>query len=526
MTWKLLDCTLRDGGYYNNWDFEEDLVRRYARTLGSMPVDVLEVGYRNLPMARYNGRYFHLSRRTLETLREYAGPHVDLAFMVDAKSVAPKDMAALLGSAQGAAEMVRIALDPAKIDHGLALAGSIKDLGFTVSVNLMYMHLHPDHPEVFGKLAAAEDRVDWVFLVDSFGSVFPDQVGEAVASAKAALPQRIGFHGHDNLHLAFANTLRAIDAGADMVDGSVLGMGRGAGNLKTELLLAYQTCALGRSVDLSGLGELLERFNANRDIYRWGTDLPYMISGFQRVPQKKVMKWIDMRRYSTSSIIRNVQGRVETPDPKPSFAQAAELKSAVAPKGVHTVVIIGGGPTVRRHRVALAQFASQEDALIIHSSLKNMANLGDLPNPRIICLAGDEGRRIVDADPDTLSRVVSFLISPVSGTEELLARGWAGKTFEVPASKKDRKGEDGFVKYDAPLSLALQVIDVVAPDKVFLAGFDGYGMADEAYREIETETQQILHTYARTHPDRPLRSLTPTKYDLDEISVHALIQER
>ena len=88
MTWKILDCTLRDGGYYNNWDFQEDLVRRYARTLGAMPVDVLEVGYRNPPGGAYNGRYFHLSRHTLDTLREYAGPGMELAFMVDGDDTA------------------------------------------------------------------------------------------------------------------------------------------------------------------------------------------------------------------------------------------------------------------------------------------------------------------------------------------------------------------------------------------------------------------------------------------------------
>ncbi|MHC5040666.1 MAG: beta/alpha barrel domain-containing protein, partial [Planctomycetota bacterium] len=342
MSWRILDCTLRDGGYYTNWDFDAELVRRYARTLGRMPVDFLEVGYRNPPGGGYCGQYFHLSRSTLETLKEAAGPEKGLAVMVDAKSVRPEALAGLLKTCEGVVDLIRFALDPAKIDHGLTLAGRTKDLGFEVSLNLMYMHLHGEYPDLFPKIASAGGSIDWIYLVDSFGSVFPDRVREAIRSAKEALPQRIGFHGHDNLHLAFANALAAIEGGADILDGAVLGMGRGAGNLKTELILAYQSSVSDRPADLSRLGELVELFNKTRERHRWGTDLPYMISGLQQVPQKKVMKWVGMKRYSTASIISNVQGALEDRPGSPSFRAADRLREEIDPSGGKTVIIIGG----------------------------------------------------------------------------------------------------------------------------------------------------------------------------------------
>jgi len=155
-----------------------------------------------------------------------------------------------------------------------------------------------------------------------------------------------------------------------------------------------------------------------------------------------------------------------------------------------------------------------------------VACLGALSVPQIVCLAGDEARRIEYADPDAIARVAAFVISPRSGTDALVERGLHDRTFELPAAAEERRGEDGFVLHDAPLGLALQAADLLAPGRVMLAGYDGYDAADEGYRHIEAETQEILSAYAASHPDRPLRSLTATKYDCEEVSVHALVQDR
>ncbi len=525
MTPKILDCTLRDGGYYTNWDFEEDLVRQYTRALGRLPIDTLEVGYRNPPAGGYNGQYYHLSRHTLEIIRKYAGPKVHLGLMIDAKSCQPDHIASQLQSCKGCTEMIRIALDPAKIDHGLELAKVIKDMGFEVSINLMYMHRHSEYSDLFAKLARAKESVDWVYLVDSFGSCFPNQVGEAIRSAKAKLPQRIGFHGHDNLHLAFANTLAAIDSGVDILDCTVLGMGRGAGNLKTELLLAYLNHMTGMAVDLSELAVLLELFHTSRDLHRWGTNLPYMISGLEHLPQKKVMQWLGMKRYSTCSIIHNLQGQSDvTLKPHP-FPMIKELKPQINPKYLKTILVIGGGTTVHRHAKALEQFVVQEQLMVIHCSLRNIPIFANLDSPQLVCLAGDEGRRIADYEQKDRSRILAYIVSPRSGIEELISHHLGSKVFQVFPPIEEKNGEDGFIKQDAPLNLVLKIIETLKPANVMVAGFDGYEEAETAYNTIAWETQQIFNKYLEVFPDIPLLSLTPTKYKLKETSVHTLIQE-
>jgi len=129
--------------------------------------------------------------------------------------------------------MIRMAVDPINFKRALSLAKAVKSKGFEVAFNVMYMSRWDDYPEMMSDLKYMDGIVDYFYLVDSFGGVFPNDVTNTVIKVRSLSNVKIGFHGHNNLEMALANTIAAIEAKVDIVDATITGMGRGAGNLKT-----------------------------------------------------------------------------------------------------------------------------------------------------------------------------------------------------------------------------------------------------------------------------------------------------
>ena len=116
----------------------------------------------------------------------------------------------------------------------------------------------------------------------------------------------LGFHGHNNLEMAFTNARMAIDYGADLIDCTITGMGRGAGNLKTELMLTYLKATNNLQFNLLALNTLINEFKVLQSQYKWGTSLPYMVCGAYSLPQTEVM---DNTHLSDSEIIIKLENK-------------------------------------------------------------------------------------------------------------------------------------------------------------------------------------------------------------------------
>ena len=123
-----------------------------------------------------------------------------------------------------------------------------------------------------------ESPVDVVYIVDSFGSLDPADIEHQVKKFQAMIPNKqLGIHTHNNMQLAFANTLTAMRNGVTFLDSSVYGMGRAAGNCHTELLVSYiqKTSYEIKPV----LGVIEKHMLEMRQKWEWGYIIPYMISG-------------------------------------------------------------------------------------------------------------------------------------------------------------------------------------------------------------------------------------------------------
>ena len=376
----------------------------------------------------------------------------------------------------------------------------------------MYMSKYAEDQTFLDKLIKLDGLVEYLNVVDSYGGMFPDQTRKLVAKVKANCAVKIGFHGHNNLELAFANTLAAIDAGCEIVDATVLGMGRGAGNLKTELLLTYMASNGLADFDFNKLSELIEAWTPLHQQHEWGTNLPYMVSGANSLPQKDVMEWVTQRYYSINSIIRALHIQ------KTGDKDNLRLPVFNADKSYKNVVIIGGGNNAVLHAAAIKQFIkSTDDLCVIHASSKNAKSFEDLEAEQLYCLVGNEGHRLESVFNDLNKFSGKCILPPYPrkmGTyiPELVKN----ESFEL----KEVSFTDNF--QDSHTALALQLSLELNAQNVFLVGYDGYKGS-----LISPKEQGLIHeneySFSRIKGKLALSSLTPTQYSIPVNSVYSLI---
>ena len=276
-TSKIIDCTIRDGGLINNWDFSVEFVQDLYEGLSAAGVEYMEIGYKNSPkllQATEPNPWRFLDDNFLnEILPEKK--FTKLSALVDIGRVDPDD---ILPREQSPLDMIRVACYIREVDKGLELVQMFHDLGYETSLNIMALSSVPENQLIEAFKMVKESPVDVVYIVDSFGSLDPADVEHQVKKFKEMIPNKqLGIHTHNNMQLAFANTLTAMRNGVTFLDSSVYGMGRAAGNCNTELLVTH--IQKPRYELKPVLGVIEKHMLEMRQNWEWGYIIPYMISG-------------------------------------------------------------------------------------------------------------------------------------------------------------------------------------------------------------------------------------------------------
>lgn len=134
---KILDCTLRDGGYYTNWDFDKQLVELYFNSVNNLPIDYVEIGYRSPKLEGYHGEFFYCPSLLLTKIREISSKKI--VVILNEKDINLSNIYTLLEPCIGIVTMVRLAINPNNIINAIQIANTIKKMGFEVGFNVMYM---------------------------------------------------------------------------------------------------------------------------------------------------------------------------------------------------------------------------------------------------------------------------------------------------------------------------------------------------------------------------------------------------
>ena len=250
---KILDCTLRDGGYYNNWDFSSSLSQNYLSALAESSVDVIEIGFRK-PISNIGsgssglkkiGKFLISDEKYLKKIK--LPKNKKISVMIDLSDYTGSEGFKKLkkkfcNSKNSVVDIVRIACNFNDKNKVIKIVKYLKSKNYIICVNLMKFTILSNKQILSFLDIALKSGASYFYLADSFGNCLPKQIKNISKSLKKSKVDIgcLGFHSHDNTGNALKNTITAINEGFGIIDTSIMGMGRGAGNLKLEEFLKYK----------------------------------------------------------------------------------------------------------------------------------------------------------------------------------------------------------------------------------------------------------------------------------------------
>ena len=278
---KVLDCTVRDGGLINSHLFEDGLVKAVYDTCVAAGVDYMELGYKGSKKLFAQNAHGDWKFCDEDDMRRIVGENdtpLKLSAMADAEKTDYHED--ILPKKDSVLDVIRIATYVHQLPVAVDMINDAYDKGYEVACNIMAISIVQEAEIEQALEVLRETPVSTVVVVDSFGSLYGEQVGRLVDRYLKALEgtgKEVGIHAHNNQQLAFANTIEAIVHGANRVDATAMGMGRGAGNCPMELLIGFLRNPAYR---VRPIYQLLQNHMVGlREKHEWGPLIPYNITG-------------------------------------------------------------------------------------------------------------------------------------------------------------------------------------------------------------------------------------------------------
>ena len=263
-TVNLLDCTIRDGSYVTHYYWDAAILEKVVSTLSKQGIKYIEIGngtgmgaYRTVPNSLEDVAYYEhtIPLKGDSLIGSFCIPGTatfeDLKFFKE----------------QGG-DFVRIGTNATQTEKALPFIEKARELGLWVSCNLMKTYAISKYQWVQYSDKLIKAGAECIYFVDSAGGMLPDEVGEYVNALKSFYNVEVGFHGHNNLLLANANSLKAAECGAKFIDVTLGGLGRGAGNAQLESMVPILQKAnlLNQDLDFFALADLANNIVGNYNV--------------------------------------------------------------------------------------------------------------------------------------------------------------------------------------------------------------------------------------------------------------------
>jgi len=538
----LIDCTLRDGGYYNNWDFSSELVAEYLEAMASINIDFVEIGFRFIDNEGFKGGHAYSTDEFINSLSVPNSLKDKIGVMVNGADLLPSTKISknnefqekilnklFQAKVRSPVSLVRIACSLDNFEDCLPAAKWLKIKGYLVGFNLM--HINNYSKEKIQKFIkkAHKSYIDILYFADSMGSLDTDKTKDLVECIKDVWDGELGIHTHDNMGKAVANTLEAIKGGVTWVDSTVTGMGRGAGNAQIEYLIL----ALAEQKPSANPTKLLElirkHFMPLQQKYGWGINPYYYLAGKFNIHPTFIQEMLSDKKFSDEDIIAVIdQLKVESGQKFNLFKlDAARLFYKNDPVGTwdpfdlikgRDVLILGTGPSASLYKDVIETFIEKNKPFVIALNSKS-----DVKQELIDVRAACHPVRLL-ADCHEYSGLDQPLITPATMLPENIKALLKGKKI-LDYGIEIREGCFQFNKNycTIPSSLviayALAIASCGKAKSIFLAGFDGYSADDSRRKEMDV----LLKAVHETKNVGSIISITPTKYEITTKSVYAML---
>lgn len=526
---QILDCTLRDGGYYNDWDYPFELVKKYVDAMAAARIDVVELGFRTLQASSYLGSTAYTTDAFIERLQP--DPALRLAVMLNAKEIlADSDQRVAIRKTfsdrhHSRVSLVRIAAVQHEVELLVPAISELQDLGYDVALNLMQVsELELSTIEAFGVLSR-KIEAKYAYIADSFGALRPKDIAPIMSALKNGFGDLIGCHLHDNMSYALANTMEAVESGAIIVDGTIQGMGRGPGNVRTEYLL-MELARRGLTVaSANPLVNLVEKdFAELKSEYGWGSSFYYFKSANLSIHPTYVMELNRDDRYTPSEIV-NALDRLTTQGAT-SF-DVRRLTEAVQGTPLRLlggmqiddwctdrdVLIVANGPEARAKSHEIEMFIAEHRPFVVGLN----AHLPvDMKYVDVVAACHPE-RVMLDAS--SLSRLECEVLMPDQLRRDTGIKLKRHRDLGMFVTGEGFENDSFGVGIPEPLAIGyvLAAVSAGGAKRVLLVGLDGYTSRDPRHVAV----QRTLDFYLTMSDSLPLVALTKTSFTIQQASLFA-----
>jgi 4-hydroxy 2-oxovalerate aldolase len=288
---KVFDCTIRDGGLVNNYKFTDEFVKAHYEMCVESGVDYMEIGKNVSPTVMSEDEFGAWNFCKEEDIRRIVGENntnLKLATMADVGRTIKEE---IIPASESVVDMIRVATYIHQLPEAIELIEDFHTKGYETTCNIMAISKSFDDELDQVLETLSQTNVDIIYIADSFGSFYPEQInkltGKYLSFAEKS-GKKIGIHAHNNLQLAYANTLEAMMYGTSYLDVTVSGLGRGAGNCPMELLLGFLKNPKYKLMPvLNFLENHIVPLEKELD---WGYSVPYMITGHLNEHPRPAMK--------------------------------------------------------------------------------------------------------------------------------------------------------------------------------------------------------------------------------------------
>ncbi len=297
---KVMDCTLRDGGLVNDFYFTEEFVKDLYQANIKAGIDYMEFGYKaskEMFDVKKFGKWKFCDDQDIRDIVGENDTDMKISVMADVgrcdfrKDILPKSESPI--------DLVRIATYINTIPAAIDMIEDCAKKGYETTVNIMAISKSNEMDVDAALEMLGQSSVGCIYLVDSYGSLYPEQVRRLSAKYLETADKygkKVGVHAHNNQQLAFANTIEALIAGVSYLDATVSSLGRGCGNCPLELLIGFLK---NPKYSINPLLTFIEQHIVplRESGVVWGYDVPYLLTGILNQHPKTAIQFVKDERH-------------------------------------------------------------------------------------------------------------------------------------------------------------------------------------------------------------------------------------
>jgi 4-hydroxy 2-oxovalerate aldolase len=515
-----LDCSFRDGGYHNNWIFDQKDINLYLHHISKTNIKYIEIGFR-LINKKNSGPTAYTSDQFLEKLN--INKDIKIGIMINAadfilnNKVIYQRLKKVFPSFNYLS-FIRIAFHNKDVRNVAKIAKYLSKNNLEIILNLMQIS-ELNNQQILKSLKIINKlELKTFYIADSFGSLKPSYISNISKLLNRHCKFDLGFHAHDNLKLAFTNTKMAIKNNFTYIDSTMMGMGRGAGNLKTEEI--YKFLNKNDKVGIQNLNKIKDKiFKPLKKKYKWGTNIYYNFAAKNSIHPSYVQELLRNKNYLSKDYFKILKSLLNT-DSKSYNQDYLNLdKNFKTNKNIHKSIkdnenflIVGSAKNLIKYKDKVINFSLSLNLTNIAVNTNKVFD-NNFIDYRVACHPSR-----IKMDYSFYKKFNNKFVIPVNNID---------KFFFATLNKDQILNFDLIVNKKNPENIKVNLNQCILPNKlvigyaiafaiangakkIYLAGFEGFDNDNPA----NDESEHVLQLFNNKYKKVKISSITPTKLNI------------